>query len=67
MRKLQSGEIYYDPKRDLLVHNDTNGVSSNIVNSSGFTVIELVWHTLVDGTIDDNIYIVANSVSGSIL
>ena len=31
-----------------LVNNDTDGVSGNIVNSSGFTMVELVWHTLVD-------------------
>ena len=32
----------------LLVDNDTESVLSDVEDSSGFSVIALVWHTLVD-------------------
>ncbi len=46
----------------LLVDHETDGVLGHIEDSSGHTVIELMGHTLVDGTISDNIDVVSLSV-----
>merc|ERR1712167_321590 len=45
-----------------LVDDDTNCMAGNIVNSSGFTMIVLVWHAFVDGTVDNDVHIITNSV-----
>lgn len=47
---------------DLLVDNDTDGDSGDVENSSGLSVVELVWHTLMDGTIGDDINVISNFV-----
>jgi hypothetical protein len=36
---------------DLLVDGNTHGTWSNIKDTTGLTMIELMWHTLLDGTI----------------
>lgn len=40
-----------DPSSDLLVDNDTNSVLGDIEDPTGLSVVELVWHTLLEGTI----------------
>merc|ERR1719454_2134946 len=41
-----------------LVDNDTDGVGSDIEYFTSLTVVELVGHTLVDGTISNDINVV---------
>ena len=36
----------------------------DVENSTGLSVIEVVGHTLVDGTVDDDINVVTDSVRG---
>ena len=47
---------------DGLVDNDTDGMSSNIEDSTSLTMVELVRHTLVDGTIGNDINVVTHLV-----
>jgi|TARA_B110000305_G_C19297827_1_gene567554 hypothetical protein len=58
--------LWDDSSVDELVKNDTAGMSGDVENSSGFTVIELVWHTLVDGTVSNNIDVISNLESGEV-
>ena len=58
--------LWDDSSVDELVKNDTAGMSGDVENSSGFTVIELVWHTLVDGTVGNNIDVISNLVGGEV-
>ena len=50
----------------LLVDNDTNSSRSNVENLTSLTVIVLVRHTLVDGTISNDINVVTNLVSDEV-
>ena len=34
-----------------LVDDDTDGTAGNVENAASGTVVNLVWHTLLDGTI----------------
>ena len=45
-----------------LVDNDTDGMGSNIEDLTSLSVVEFVGHTLVDGTISDDINVVSNFV-----
>ena len=47
---------------DGLVDNDTDGMSSNIEDSTSLTMVELVRHTLVDGTVGNDINVVTHLV-----
>ena len=47
---------------DGLVDNDTDGMSSDIEDSTSLTVVELVRHTLVDGTVGNDINVVTHLV-----
>lgn len=47
---------------DLLVDNHTHSPLGNIVHSSGLSVVELVWHSLVEGTITLDIHNVTNFI-----
>ena len=58
--------LWDDSSVNELVKNDAAGMSGDVENSSGFTVIELVWHTLVDGTVSNNIDIISNLVGGEV-
>ena len=58
--------LWDDSSVDELVKNDTTGMSGDVENSSGFTVIELVWHTLVDGTVSNNIDVISNLEGGEV-
>jgi len=58
--------LWDDSSVDELVKNDTAGMSGDVENSSGFTVIELVWHTLVDGTVSNNIDVISNLEGGEV-
>jgi hypothetical protein len=44
-----------DALPDLLVDNDSDGPGVDVEDSSSSSVVVLVWHTLMDGTIDYNI------------
>ena len=50
----------------LLVDNDTNSSRGNVENLTSLTVIVLVRHTLVDGTISNDINVVTNLVSDEV-
>merc|ERR1719362_968756 len=45
-----------------LVDNDTDGMGSHVENTTSLTVIEFVWHTLVDRTISEHIDVVTDLV-----
>ena len=47
----------------LLVDDNSNSVLSNIENAAGLTVVELVRHALVDGTVSNDINEVSLAVS----
>ena len=49
-----------DSAIDALVDNNTDGLCSHVENTTGLTVVELVWHTLVDGTVGQDIDVVAD-------
>ena len=52
-----------DSSSVLLVDNDSDGVLSDIEDTTGLTVVELVRHALVDGAVGNNVNEVALSVS----
>lgn len=52
-----------DSSSVLLVDDDSDGVLGHIEDAAGLTVIELVRHALVDGTVCNNVNEVALSVS----
>merc|ERR1712048_597181 len=41
-----------------LVNNDTDGMSSDIEDFTSLTVVVLVGHTLVDGTISNDVNVI---------
>jgi len=47
---------------DLLVQLDTDGTPRDVPHAASATVIELVGHTLVDGTVNNDIDVIANLV-----
>ena len=54
--------LWDDSSIDQLVDNDTDGDSGDVENSSGLSVVELVWNTLMDGSIGDDINVISNFV-----
>jgi len=51
-----------DVASDSLVHNNTDGVLGDVVDSSSLSVVAFVWHTLLDGTITLDVNDVASFV-----
>lgn len=51
-----------DVSSNSLVYDDTDGVLGDVVNSTSFTVVDFVWHTLLDGTITFDVNDVASFV-----
>ena len=49
---------------ELLVNNNTDGSRVDVENSTGLTVVKVVGHTLVDGTVNNDINVVTDSVGG---
>lgn len=47
----------------LLVDDDTDGRLGNVVNNAGLSVVDLVWHTLLDGTVGDDVNDISDPVS----
>ena len=45
---------------DVLVDDNTAGVCGDVENSTGLSVVELVWHTLMDGTVGNDINVVSD-------
>jgi len=62
MLNSDTDSLWDDSSVDQFVDNDTDGDSGDVENSSGLTVVELVWHTLMDGTIGDDIDVISNFV-----
>ena len=56
-----------DAVSNALVHNDTDGVSGHVEDLAGLTVVELVGHTSLDGTISDDIYVISLAVGDEVL
>ena len=58
MRHVLNSDVDFlgdDPGADTLVHDDTDGVLGHVVDSTSFTVVELVGHTLVERTVALNV------------
>merc|ERR1712117_45849 len=51
-----------DVSSDSFVDDDTDGVLGDVVNSTGLTVVDFVWHTLLDGTVAFDVDDVASFV-----
>ena len=51
-----------DSSSNLFVDDDSNGMLGNIKYSSSLSVVELVWHTLVDATVGNDINVITFSV-----
>lgn len=47
---------------DLLVNDDTDGGLGDIVDDTGLSVVDLVWHTLLDSSVGLDINDVSNLV-----
>ena len=56
-----------DSVSDLLVDNNSEGSGVNVEDSTSSAVIVLVWHGLVDSTIDNDVNNITNLVSGEVL
>ena len=52
----------HDVSSDSLVDDDTDSVLGDVVDSTGFTVVDLMWHTLLNGTVTFDIDDVASFV-----
>ena len=55
-----------DAPSDLLIDDDTYCALGNVPNLAGASVIVTVRHTLVDSTIGNNVYVVADLVGGEV-
>lgn len=58
--------LWDDSVSDLLVDDDSKCSWVDVKYSAGSTVVVLVWHAFVDGTIDDDIDDISNLVSGEV-
>ncbi len=47
---------------DFLVDDDTDGGAGHVVNDAGLSVVDLVWHTLLDGTVGFYVNNISNSI-----
>ena len=56
-----------DAVSNALVHNDTDGVRGDVEDLAGLSVVELVGHTSLDGTISDDIDEVSLPVRDEVL
>jgi hypothetical protein len=56
-----------DSVSDLFVNNNADGSGIHVEDGSGSSVIVLVWHALVDGTIDNDIDNISDLEGGQIL
>lgn len=52
--------LFDDPSVDKFVDTDTNSTLGNVENNSGASVVTLVWHTLVNGGVGENVNVVSN-------
>ena len=59
--------LWDDSSIVVFVDDNTDGMGSDVEDTSGLTVVELMWHTLVDGTVNDDIDVVTNFVHEEIL
>ena len=56
-----------DADSNALVHDDTDGMCGNVENSAGISVVELVRHTSLDGSISDDVDVITLLVGDEIL
>ena len=55
-----------DSVSDLLVDNNSEGSGVDVEDCARSAVVVLVWHGLVDGTIDDDVNDITDLVSGEV-
>jgi hypothetical protein len=55
-----------DSVSDLLVNDDSQSSGVDVEDCTGSAVIVLVWHTLVDRSVNDNIDNITDLVSGEV-
>lgn len=53
-----------DSVSDLLVDNNSNSSGIDVEDGASAAVVVFVGHTLMDGTIDDNVHMVSDFVGG---
>ena len=58
--------LFDDSISNFLVDDNTDSSGVNVEDSTSSSVIVLVGHTLMDGTIDDNINVITNVVVGQL-
>ncbi len=56
-----------DSVSDLLVDNNSKGSGVDVEDSACSTVVVLVWHGLVNGTINNDVNDITDLVSGEVL
>ena len=52
--------LFNDSSIDLLVNTDTNGALGHVEDDTSASVVALVWHTLVDGGIREDVDIISH-------
>jgi len=52
--------LFQNTTIDIFVHTNSNSGFGYVEDDSGSAVVELVWHTLMDGWVCEDIYVVTN-------
>ena len=61
-----ANSLWDDSSIDKLVHDNSASMSGHVKDSTGFSVIEFVWHTFMYGTVSNDINVITDFVSDEI-